>query len=1353
MADEVLDSLQIKVTAETSDAESKIKKLVETLDKIKVGGISKAAAEKLKAISDAAKGIDGGTANKVEKLATAIKSLNDAKISASLANQISKIGDALKFIDDGDIERLQKLTDSIEKINASGGVGNIKVQTPKVDKSAEKPQFQNLSDSILSVGKQINLQVDTTQVEHATEMVEYLSQMLAQISGRQLMPPQADVSGFEDMRNAIEGSVESMGVFQTTGKITNVEIQDIGEKAKGASGKAKLLSASLLAVAAGAKKLGSIALKSAASGLKKLGSAVGSVAKNVAMLSGKFLASPFTALGKAVSGATGKFKSLLRSMGRIALYRAIRSAIKAITQGFKEGINNAYEWSKINGGQLAKSMNSLATNAQYIKNSFGAMAAPLLNALAPAIDFIADKLVALVNLFNQVFAKFTGQTTWMRATKQAVEYQGAADGATAATKKFKATILGIDEINPLQDNSDNGGGSGGGGADYAGMFEEVPIDSEISDFVQGIKDAINAGDWEEVGEILAEKINGLTDKIYEAIKWENVEPKIKPFIENMGTAFNSLVDNVDWEKIGQTIGAGLNTITNSVEAFFDSFNIDELGTSLSDVVNGFIGEVDWENIGETVSKGFNEITAAVNNFAYNTNWKELGENFGKSISEFISNIDAEEIGRAGAAPFEAINQAISGLFDNFAENGTWAEAGKKLGAAINSWFSSIDWQTVRDNITRGVDGIVAALENLFDETNWKDIGKDLGEVINGVVNIDWGNVGETIGKGAAGILDTLSEAIKTVNWKQLGADIVDLIMGVDWKSLFKSAGNSISSILGGAIDIVTGYIQTFDFKEVVKTLVGAIVGFLSGFDWSSFASKLAEFAGTFIGKLLALPGNIAELIGEFFTNLVQKIVSYFKEKKAEWDEAGISIWEGIFQGIWNGIKNIGTWIKEKILDPFIQGFKNAFGIHSPSTVMAEMGGYLIDGLKNGLGNIWEAIKGKFADMLQNIKDWFVEKKDELVAAWDAFKSGIGEIVTTLKGKIEDSWNAAKEAWTNLSDKAKDLWANLKGKIEDAFTSAKEKWDSISEKAKDLWMNLKASVAEKWDELKTSWTNLKTETKELTANLVAKLGTAAETVKGWWNNILNWFRGGSDKKTASDDREFTIGAKLLSGLANTVKGWWDTIVNWFRGGTSKKAVDTDRQLSIGAKNTTTKNDTKSWWEKIKEKWGTKTLGLGASVSVSKSTVKDWVNKIQSVYNQSGPRLEIAINGKLKKVSVPSSLNATQLAKQGIVVEYTAAKGGMFKQGEVFLAREAGPEMVGSIGGHTAVANNEQIVEGISSGVYAANQEQNALLRQQNALLAQLLEKDSGGGGQVTVSSIVTGVDRYNRRAGKTVMATA
>ena len=75
----------------------------------------------------------------------------------------------------------------------------------------------------------------------------------------------------------------------------------------------------------------------------------------------------------------------------------------------------------------------------------------------------------------------------------------------------------------------------------------------------------------------------------------------------------------------------------------------------------------------------------------------------------------------------------------------------------------------------------------------------------------------------------------------------------------------------------------------------------------------------------------------------------------------------------------------------------------------------------------------------------------------------------------------------------------------------------------------------------------------------------------------------------------------------------------------------------------------------------------------------------------------------------------------VTPETKAAGGYVDQGQLFVAREAGPEMVGTIGSHTAVANNDQIVAGISSGVAQANDAQNGLLEQLVRIGSAILNK--------------------------------
>jgi hypothetical protein len=96
----------------------------------------------------------------------------------------------------------------------------------------------------------------------------------------------------------------------------------------------------------------------------------------------------------------------------------------------------------------------------------------------------------------------------------------------------------------------------------------------------------------------------------------------------------------------------------------------------------------------------------------------------------------------------------------------------------------------------------------------------------------------------------------------------------------------------------------------------------------------------------------------------------------------------------------------------------------------------------------------------------------------------------------------------------------------------------------------------------------------------------------------------------------------------------------------------------------------------------------------------------------------------------------------------AEGGFPEQGQMFIAREAGAEMVGNIGRKTAVVNNEQIVASISGGVAEANEEQNALLREQNALLSAILEKDSGV--YLDGKHLTSSVEKYQRERGRVLI---
>lgn len=146
-------------------------------------------------------------------------------------------------------------------------------------------------------------------------------------------------------------------------------------------------------------------------------------------------------------------------------------------------------------------------------------------------------------------------------------------------------------------------------------------------------------------------------------------------------------------------------------------------------------------------------------------------------------------------------------------------------------------------------------------------------------------------------------------------------------------------------------------------------------------------------------------------------------------------------------------------------------------------------------------------------------------------------------------------------------------------------------------------------------------------------------------------------------------------------------------------------------------------------------LKTAVEKSQTQVEAFTEKLNELSNiKATPKIELDNGPALEAVrdveeeirslgsTLPSSYKVSLRGQHGSIAKY--ASGGFPTSGEIFMARENGmTEYVGSMGNRAAVANNDQIVSGIASGVAAANSEQNRLLSEQNALLRAILEKET------------------------------
>lgn len=205
------------------------------------------------------------------------------------------------------------------------------------------------------------------------------------------------------------------------------------------------------------------------------------------------------------------FLNIGRSFGRIALYRMVRSAIKAISTAAKEGVNNLVRYSAaLNSTDAASAnatMSEYATTLLQVKNSVGAAVMPVLTALLPVINTIASAFITAANAINMFFQALQGKTTFTKAKKSTVDYAKSLNSAAGAAKELQKTLLGFDEINRL-DAENSGGGSGAAGADFSNMFEE----SEVSEKVKKI------AEWtQKVIQKVEEFLNTIYGKLVSAL--------------------------------------------------------------------------------------------------------------------------------------------------------------------------------------------------------------------------------------------------------------------------------------------------------------------------------------------------------------------------------------------------------------------------------------------------------------------------------------------------------------------------------------------------------------------------------------------------------------------------------------------------------------------------------------------------------------------------------------------------------------------------------------------------------------------------------------------------------------------
>lgn len=819
--------------------------------------------------------------------------------------------------------------------------------------------------------------------------------------------------------------------------------------------------------------------------------------------------------------------------------------------------------------------------------------------------------------------------------------------ATESAKELKKTILGIDEINALTDNSVSSptAGTTGTGNGYASDFG-LDLGKYDYDFLSGL----DSTDLDDKKKKLKEILSYVT--------------AISAGFAAMAIS-KKLIDGISWlqKALGGVKSLSLNWSIFGAAAFFS--DLDKLRQYIKDIEdNG----ANWSNVSGV-----------------------LGE-FAGSIGDVLIVLGKTEI----AAPLKAVQgiteiiNGVKGLSDEDTENDidsacTAIRGLGDVGIAIGA--------ATKNMTLAGASGVLVGLTGIVSELseNWEAIKSG-----------DWSGVDKvSLATNAVYVLAGLATALGAFNKAK---DATDLTKTTEKLDEVKSATESVSTSTSTLTSKLTTLVKNLGLGLVVIAEVAVAAGLIVGAIWGLglmlqqvgeawqpvldngstviTALELGTILLLAVGVAVAALGNTGlggvATLGVGLLALLELDAAVLLFVAAIWavgyglNQIGI-VWQPVLD---NG-ETVTTALERGTLLLLAVGVATA----AIGAITVASAGALPVAV--GLGTaMLVLLAAAFVDFIGSLVVVAGQISDELYPAFERVNSVLPSLTTDMSNFKDFMGQFASMAASYAADSAIAGLSNVVGNIVNLFTgdpiqrfadNADKQYTQASNLNKKLQLanpELTTAIA-----LLTAYNNLFSRLEALTGQ-----NSNIQLAQGVYANLKE------------------VGKKLVTGLVDGIKGEMSSLSNTMR----------------------------------------RLLSDNVSSRDASSLGKDY-----------GREFARGISSGFKGASFPTLHGNVDVSASGYVsLSLKAyAKGGFVDNGQMFIAREAGPEMVGTIGNKTSVANNEQIVSGIAQGVSDANSEQNALLREQNSLLRRLLEKDQTVRAVITAGDVVDGLNRKNRRDGK------
>lgn len=622
---------------------------------------------------------------------------------------------------------------------------------------------------------------------------------------------------------------------------------------------------------------------------------------------------------KKSAGLFGTFASRLKGIAlSLLIFNWITKAFNAMVAGMQKGFSNLAKYS----APLANSFQSLKNSLATLGNAFAAAFAPIVQMVIPYLNALINGIARAITYVAQFIAILGGKSTFIRAKKIQDSYNDSLNGTAAAAKKAAGALAKFDDLDVLQKQDDSGGG--GGGTQPKDMFEEVPVDSKLIDWLDGIKEKLSP-----ILEYLEKMRDAFADGFFKALgdPTDRLET-IRKGLEQIKTAMIDIWTDPD------VLGAADRWVMSLVE-MLGSFAgmIASVGLSLAAFFIGGFGQY-LENDTDKIKQWLIQM------FDIGTEINQLLENLFVGIAKVFEALTSENGIRMATAMFGSFFSAMGGM--------------SELAAKIGRDLLEVIVQPFTDNA-----GILEhAFEGLFGST------ATYLEGLKQTFDDCFAYINRTYDKYVKPFVDSFANGISSIITNFMNA----------WDQYIQPTIDRIAEKMSSLMND-----HFVPLVAVVSSVVGHITSLLQS-TWETIIQPILDWIINYVGTLLVEVFNLlvdillqgVQLIIDGFTNFMAFLDTFVLRPWAEgWENA-----KEIFAFFWQSINELSEFLRKtleqvfKIIRKLIDGdWKGAWNTAQEIfTIFKTKVEGVVDSIKAFLSGFFTWVSDMIAGVIEEIKN-------------------------------------------------------------------------------------------------------------------------------------------------------------------------------------------------------------------------------------------------------------------------------------------------------------------------------------------------------------------------------------------------